>query len=379
MTASITLEQLTTDPHPVHAALRRNTPVAWVEALGGWLVTSRELAISVMRDAERFTVDHAGFTTAQVVGPSMLSLDGDEHRRHRSPFRESFKAAHIKERFSRWLADRARRDVAAIAPAGAGELRMDLAAPFAVEVVAELLAMIDIDPVELLAIYRDIVGAVNELSAGKPMPRSGPAAVDELRRHVIAASSRDGILAAAAMSLSDDEILSNAAVMMFGGIETNEAMNASALWYLLTVDGLYAQVAADRNLVAALIEESLRLEPAAARVDRFATCNTELGGVAILEDDLVIVSLAAANRDPAWFVEPDEFRLHRADMPSHVTFAQGPHICLGRDLARMETAALVNAVLDGLPHLALDIPSSIGPRGLVFRKPVALVAGWQIS
>ena len=65
-------------------------PVSWVPALDGWLVTRRDLCIEVMRDAPRFTVDDARFSTGRVVGPSMLSLDGDEHRRHRDPFARAF-------------------------------------------------------------------------------------------------------------------------------------------------------------------------------------------------------------------------------------------------------------------------------------------------
>ena len=62
-----------------------------VPELDGWLVTRRDLALSVMRDAETFTVDDPRFSTAQVVGPSMLSLDGDHHTRHREPFAAPFR------------------------------------------------------------------------------------------------------------------------------------------------------------------------------------------------------------------------------------------------------------------------------------------------
>ena len=91
--ASVTLEALDVDPYPVLAELRAHEPVSWVPVLAGWLVTRRDLCIAVMRDAGRFTVDDPRFSTAQVVGPSMLSLDGDEHRRHRDPFAAAFLAA----------------------------------------------------------------------------------------------------------------------------------------------------------------------------------------------------------------------------------------------------------------------------------------------
>ena len=84
--AAVTLEQLELDPHPVLARLRAREPVAWIPALNGWLVTGRDLALRVMRDAVTYTVDDPRFSTGQVVGPSMLTRDGEEHARHRAPF-----------------------------------------------------------------------------------------------------------------------------------------------------------------------------------------------------------------------------------------------------------------------------------------------------
>ena len=98
--AGVTLEALDRDPHPVLARLREQEPVSWVPALGGWLVTRHDLALAAMRDASRFTVDDPRFSTAQVIGPSMLSLDGAQHARHRAPFVGPFRAAAVRERFA---------------------------------------------------------------------------------------------------------------------------------------------------------------------------------------------------------------------------------------------------------------------------------------
>ena len=95
--ADITLEQLETDPHPVLAQLR---PLAWVPILNCWLVTGRDLALQVMRDAETFSVDDPRFSTGRVVGPSMLSRDGDEHTRHRDPFADPLRLAAVRDRFT---------------------------------------------------------------------------------------------------------------------------------------------------------------------------------------------------------------------------------------------------------------------------------------
>lgn len=83
---TVTLADLESDPHPILARLRAGAPACWVPVLGAWLVTGYDLAVAVLRDARTFTVDDPRFSTAKVVGPSMLSLDGARHARHRAPF-----------------------------------------------------------------------------------------------------------------------------------------------------------------------------------------------------------------------------------------------------------------------------------------------------
>ena len=84
--AAVTMRDLDTNLHPVLRRLRASEPVSWLPVLGGWLVTRRDLVLRVLRDSRTFTVDDPRFSTARVIGPSMLSLDGPAHARHRSPF-----------------------------------------------------------------------------------------------------------------------------------------------------------------------------------------------------------------------------------------------------------------------------------------------------
>src|SRR4029077_7550459 len=126
---AITLAELETDPHPVLARLRAAGPVCWVPVLGAWLVTGYQLAVDVLRDARTFTVDDPRFSTAKVVGPSMLSLDGAEHARHRAPFTRPFRAEEIHARLEAFTRAEAERLVSAIQPSGAAELRRAVAGP----------------------------------------------------------------------------------------------------------------------------------------------------------------------------------------------------------------------------------------------------------
>jgi cytochrome P450 len=375
--AAVTLERLYEDPYPVLAELRASEPVAWIPVLGGWLVTRRDLCIEVMRDATTYTVDDPRFSTAQVVGPSMLSLDGQEHRRHRDPFAAALRLPQVRERFTARVDDMARELVRALAPTGGAEVRRDLAGPLAVLVVAALLELTDVEPSTMLGWYDRIVAAVDRISAGQDAGADGGIAVAALGRHITATiEDGDGLLADAAASLTTPEVVSNAAVMMFGGIETSEGMTTSVFWHVLRDPTALAAIRADRSRIADAIEESLRLEPAAARVDRYATIDVELDGARIRRGDLVIVSLTAANRDPDVYADPDHFDLDRSTARSHVTFAQGPHACIGLHLARLETRASLEAALDDWPDLRLA-PGSTPPTGVVFRKPRSLPVSWR--
>jgi cytochrome P450 len=375
--STITLDELDTDPYPALARLRAEEPVSWVPVLDGWLVTRRDLCIEVMRDAERFTVDDPRFSTAQVVGPSMLSLDGAEHRRHRDPFAAAFRRPQVMERFADRVRDEALALIERRRASGAAEVRRDLAGPLAVRVVAAALDLLDADPATVLGWYDEIVGAVDRVSAGGEIGDRAPAAVAALDRHVGATIDQgSGVLADATATLDRPEIVSNAAVMMFGGIETSEGMTTSLFWHVLTTNGAIEALRADPSLVANAVEESLRLEPAAGRVDRYATVDVEMGGAHITRGDLVIVSLTAANRDPDTFADPDVFDVRRENARAHLAFAQGPHACVGLHLARLETQLALETALERWPGLRLG-DDATPPTGVVFRKPRRLPVVWD--
>ncbi len=451
--ASVTAAELARDAHPVLRRLREAEPVSWLPALGGWLVTRADLADRVLREPGTFTVDDPRFTTARVVGPSMLSLDGTEHRRHRDPFARAMRAPELRTRLDQAAARQARLLVGELASGGQeAELRRGLAGRLAVAVMADMLGL-NVAPARLLAWYDAIVAGVSALSvagapaagpaagdqvggaptvggpaagaptvgppaagsqivgspaAGGPVadepapggpysgqsPPGGRAGPDSATRTVTAAEAafadlsacvsetlarpaEPSVLTAVAGDLPAGEVVSNAAVLLFGGIETTEGMICNAIWSLLRSQESLREVLAGRALIGSVVEESLRLEPAAAVVDRYATSDVTVGDAAISRGDLVIVSLAAASRDPAVFADPDRFDLHRPNARQHWAFAVGPHFCVGAQLARAETVAAVSELLGQLPGLRLDPGRPGFPQGLVFRKPAALHVRWD--
>jgi cytochrome P450 len=278
-------------------------------------------ALALLRDPGRYTVDDPRFSTARVVGRSMLSTDGAEHDRHRAPFAAMFRAEQVRA-LEPWVTAEAHRLLDGFAGRGEAELMAEYAFPLSAGVMRHVLGL-DVPVADLLAWYRDVVAA----TVGEIPEEAGRAAFARLGQP------------------------GDVGVILFGGIETTAGMIGNAVWHGLT-HGF-----ADPE---ALLEESLRLEPAAAVVDRY-----EAGGGA-----KVVVSLRDANRDPAVFADPDRFDPGRPNVKRHLAFAAGPHVCLGMHLARLEGRVALSALLERVEDLELAHPAA--PQGSVFRRVIDL-------
>jgi cytochrome P450 len=151
-------------------------------------------------------------------------------------------------------------------------------------------------------------------------------------------------------SLADAEIIGFCMLALIAGNETTTNLIGTMLGILVDRPDLWQQLREDRSLVDKVIEETLRIESPFQRLSRITTRDTELSGVAIPQGSLVTIYYGAANRDPAEFPNPDEFRLDR-DLRNHVAFGMGIHYCLGAPLARAEASITLNTLLDRFPMI----------------------------
>jgi cytochrome P450 len=373
--AAISIAELAEDPHPVLARLRRYGEVVWVPELGGWVTLTRAAGLRVMRDARTFTVDDPRFSTGRIVGASMLSTDGAAHTAHRRPWSEMFKPVPVRDRFTGLLRNELARLLDRLAAAPAPDLRTGLAAPLATAAMGAALGLDGLEVGQVLDWYRAMVAGVDTVSRGGDPPAAALRAVAAIRDHVdrtLRRPARDTVLTAAAGGGTHAALLAaDVAILLFGGVDTAESMTAIAAHHLLTHPDALDQVRADPALLPGAIEESLRLEPAATRVDRYATADAEVAGTPIRAGDLVVVSLSAANRDPGVFVDPDRYDIHRYNAGDHLAFAVGPHYCLGVHLTTLQTTLALGMLLDRFPgiHAAGPLPPVTG---FVFRKPVSV-------
>ncbi|MEO5877823.1 MAG: cytochrome P450 [Streptosporangiaceae bacterium] len=212
---------------------------------------------------------------------------------------------------------------------------------------------------EFLAYIRDFVVARQR--------EPGEALIDLL----IQARDDDG-------ALTEGELVSLVKNMVTAGHETTAKTLAAGVFTMLAQPGLYASLVRDATLIPAAVEEMLRhCMPAEMAMPRLATCPIDLHSGPIESGHAVVPALAAANRDPETFPDPDCFVLDRPDNP-HVAFGYGPHYCLGASLARLEMQTALTVLTQRLPTLALTHPSkhiAWTSKGLV-RGPEHLSVTW---
>lgn len=151
--------------------------------------------------------------------------------------------------------------------------------------------------------------------------------------------------------LTPEEIVRFCVTLVVAGTETTTYLIGNLLDTLASYPGVCEEVRANRDLIPAMVEETMRLNGPPQRLFRTATRDVTVGDKQIKRGDWVALFFAAANRDPAVFDQPDRFDLHRPNIRKQLSLGHGLHFCLGAALARLEVLSVVNAVLDRYPTI----------------------------
>jgi len=202
--------------------------------------------------------------------------------------------------------------------------------------------------------------------------------IDRIRHHPDS-SIISSVLTAEAPELrhSDREIVANVRILLFGAIETVTSIILSTTWALLTHREQLAEVVADQDLFVAAVNETLRWISPVGASERWATTDTQLGGVEIRGGEMLLPSLAAANHDPDFFADPDTFNIHRDNARHHVAFGRGEHHCIGLNLGNLEAQIAVQQLFSQLKNLRLDPDNPSIPTGFGFRSPRPMWVIWD--
>ncbi len=367
------------NPYPIYSLIRTVRPVLQVpvpgfDGPGMWLLTRYRDVHGVLRDP-RFSVERIRaplvrdnldrlpeFLRQSATGMrSMLVMDPPGHTRVRKLVNKAFTPRRIAalrghiEGIVRVLVDEA-------AAKGRFDLIHDVAEPLPAVVIAELLGV----PPEDHRRFREWSGA---LIAGiaSPNAEARSAGADAGRSlfgylaDTIAArrrEPRDDLISAMIHAqeerdaLTDAELLATSNLLLLAGHETTTNLIGNGTLALLRDGDAWRRLCAEPALLPSAIEELLRFDGPVQATVRVALEDVALDGHTLPEGALVLVSIGAANHDPAVFERPDQLDLARDPNP-HLAFGLGTHFCLGAPLARLEATLTFEALTQRFPHLAL--------------------------
>ena len=379
-------ENFRADPYPHYKALLTGAPRVLDMGFKFALAARYE-------DVRAVLMDHATYSSVVPAGmgfdeqqkmfsdaPSMLGSDPPTQTRLRKLVSRDFTPRRIRE-----LEPRIREIASAlldkVKDKSEFDVMADLANPLPVMVISELLG---VPPAEYLQFKKwsdKIVEADNALP-GMPIPDDIKRAFGELKEYFIATIARrrknpGGDLVSAlvahqeAEELSADELLQFVVLLLLAGNETTTNLIGNGMLALGRNPEAMAALRAKPELMRGAIEEMLRYDGPVQATFRTATKDTVIGGTPIAAKTGVFVILAAANRDPAQFKDPERFDITRAPN-EHLAFGEGIHFCIGAPLARLEGSIAIESALARFPGLTLKNPgAAVSYKGSYFLRGLA--------
>ncbi len=377
------------DPYPLYARLCEEDPVHWDQFLHCWVVTryadvhqvlhsfsaDRTPSPEVMRSLGLGHIE----PIAEVMVKQMLFLDAPDHTRLRKLCSTAFTPRRVElleervEAIANELIDK-------VVDKKSMDVVADFAAPFPAIVTAHLLGVPAEDHAQLKAWSADFAEMLGNfqhnperidrvLKSVADMTAYFRRAVREEERPLPEGLIRSLVEAEIdGNKLSEEEVIANTIVTMVGGQETTTNLIGNGLLTLLRQPDKLAELRDNPDIAESAIEELLRFETPSQHTGRICREDTMMGGKLIKKGDAVMAVMAAGNRDPRRFTDPDTLDLRRTDN-RHLAFGWAAHFCFGAPLARMEGRIAFTTLLRRLPELALgegklSWRENLGLRGL---------------
>lgn len=373
------------DPHAVYERMRARGPVLPTR-LGNISTTSYELCQRVLRSRSFGVTDPAAPRPGEeLLDLSLLALNPPDHTRLRrlaapafTPRRMAGYETLVEATIDRLLDRLDEQD--------SFELMSSFASPLPIAVITRMLGLAD-EPDRLRrvgAILASALDGVHSLRHARQLfvaDRELRASFDALLERA-AREPRDDLTSALVAQQSDRitsaELSSLVGLLLLAGFETTVNAIGNGVRALLNNYDQWQLLVQDPSRAPDVAEEVLRYDPPVQQTARVLLTSSEpveLAGVQVPPGQWVVLMLAAANRDPAVFSEPDRFDITRANADGHLAFSGGIHYCLGAALARMELTAAFRALAIRYPRLRVIAPVRMRP-GTTLRGPRRLmVAG----
>jgi cytochrome P450 len=366
------------NPYPQLAELREQDPVHWCPRLKSWILTRYDDVARALASADEMSPDRLTPFYAALPEPGRSTLaeamrylslwivfrDPPGHTRLRSLAAKAFLPGTI----TGWrpaieeVTERLLDDLAAQGPSETdlvGALTMQLPA----RIIMRIMNVPDAHLHDIKSWSDDIMAflfSAREITDKYERAARGARGMAELFRGLVAERRREpgndllSLLIAARDAddrMSEDELVATAMLLLFAGHETTTNLLSNATLMLLRDPEARARFVAEPENAGTAIEEMLRFDGPSNSMSRVVRVTHEVGGRRLAEGDRVFAMINAANRDPRQFSGPDRLDLGR--QPNrHLTFGQGPHFCIGAQLARLEARIALPRLFDRFPDLA---------------------------
>jgi hypothetical protein len=377
------------NPYPLYDQLRTKAPVHWDPFLHAWVVTRYEHVVEVLHhfSAQRTpTPEQLSALNLSALNPiaavmvrQMLFLDPPAHTRLRALASAAFTTRRV-EQLRQHIREVMDGLLDAVVENGRMDVIADFASPAPAIITAELFGVPVQDHGQLKEWSQDFAEMLGNFQHNPDRFQRILRSVENLCTYFRAAMQKQrlhprGGLVEAMMNaevdgarLTEDEIIANLIVTMVGGQETTTNLIGNGVLTLLRHPADFERLRSDLSLIPSAVEELLRYESPSQHTARLAPEDVELGGKRIRKRAAVIAVMAAANRDPARFHDPDRLDICRKDN-RHLAFGWAAHFCFGAALARLEGQIAFERILCRLNHLELDrVPltwrQNLGLRGL---------------
>lgn len=364
-------------PHELFDRLRSRPGLAWNESGpygdGFWSVTRIADLVEVSRNPEIYSSEAGHIQIYDIDDDvrdgraSMIDLDAPVHTRLRRLVSKVFTPKHVQS-YAPNIKHRVVTLLDQIVANGGGEWVSAVAAPIPIGVICDILGVPDEDEAYMIELSDHLAEGTGskELNPDaygntrplRELPFNSPAGhgIDVYARQTrerVLAHPGDDLLSKLAVAeidgvpLTESEYARFFQLMIFAGNETTRSSMAYMALYLAQHPDEFAKVRADRSLVPGAVEEIVRSSSPILYFRRTALRDAQLAGTAIKAGDKIVMWYAAANFDPEYFENPQEFRVERPAVPANVAFGGGgPHFCLGASLARLELTILLEEILD---------------------------------
>jgi cytochrome P450 len=369
-------DEFVQDPHTLNRRLRAEGPVQPVVLPRGvkvWLVTRYADVRAALADPRlhkdtremqelfvRHSTDSREFAGGESLVGHMLNSDPPDHERLRRLVNKAFTARRIEQLRPR-IEQITRELLVDIGPAADVDLLDVFAFPLPITVISELLGVPAADRDDFRLWSNTLISggvAEAEIQAAAVAMAQYLSNLIEIKRTTPSEDMMSALVQAHDSDdrLSHQELIGMAFLLLVAGHETTVNLIANGMLSLITNPDQLAALRADRSLLHGAIEEFLRFEsPVKNATLRYTVEPVDLAGVTVPAGELVVVSLASANRDPDRYPDADHLDIHR-DVSGHMAFGHGIHYCLGAPLARLEAEIAFNGLLDTYDRIELAAP-----------------------